>query len=292
MATIICRELQRDFGRIQALNNVSLCLSGPKIIGLIGKNGAGKTTLLKTIAGLLKPTGGSITIGDQIPGDNLRVLSEMILARDELVFDENYTPEILFDIASRYYSGWDNDYAVDLAARFGLDLTKKIRKMSKGMKTGLSIVIAFASSVDVTMFDEPTEGLDAANRKLFYRLLIKEASKESRTFILSSHLLSELDTLLEEIVLIDEGRILLHESMDNIRGWCMELEGHRELIDSFTKGKTVYHRLEIGEKSRVVLKENDIKEEERIHLESSGIKTYPVSPQDTCIYLTQQEVFS
>lgn len=285
---IECSSLSKNFGSVKALDSVDLTLEGCKIIGLVGRNGAGKTSLLKCLAGALIPTEGSVFIEDEAPFDNAYIQSRMAFSRDQLVFDDGLKVKEIFSIASCYYPKWDGEAADSLCQNFGVDTNKKIGKLSKGLKTSLSIILAMASNAELTLFDEPTDGLDAAHRNLFYKLLIQESEKEERLFVLSSHLLSEIDRLLEEIVLIDSGKILLHDSMDRFRESFIELEGHRDKISLIEEQmKRIHNRFEIGEKIRITVES----EEFEILPENmkEGIRLSNPSPQDLCIALTEKE---
>ncbi len=293
MVQIECKNLKKNYGSVKAVNDINFTLNRGGIIGIIGRNGAGKTTLLNAIAGILKPTEGNVFIDNEATFDNIQVLGKIFFSRDEFPFISGFNSSLrirdILDIASLYYISWDMEYGRQLLVDFKLDQKWKIKKLSKGNKTLVSIVLALASKAMVTIFDEPTEGLDATNRKLFYDLIINEAQNRSRTFVISSHLLSELELLLEEIILLDRGKLIFHKSMDQVREMCIDIEGHGDEISVVTSNKTIYYHQVIGEKHRVIVKKDDFNDQDYAHFETGSIRLNQVSAQDTCIYLTHRK---
>ncbi len=293
MVQIECKKLKKNYGSVKAVNDIDFTLKKGCITGLIGRNGAGKTTLLNIIAGILKPTEGNVFVDGESTFDNLKVLGNIFFARDEFPFISSTNSSLrirdIMDIASIYYINWDREYSRQLLVDFKLDQKWKIKKLSKGNKTMVSIVMALASKAIVTIFDEPTEGLDAANRKVFYDLIIKEAQNRSRTFIISSHLLSELELLLEEIILLDKGKLIFHKTVDQVREMCIDIEGHRDEINNIISNKTIYNIKEIGEKQRAVIRRDEFNDQDSFKFETGSIRLNPVSAQDSCIYLTQEK---
>lgn len=290
MSVIECSKLIKSYGKTKAINQLDLGLDENKIIGLIGRNGAGKTTFLRMCAGLILPSSGVLKINGEKPFNNLKVLNDVVLAREEFDFDSSYKIKDVLDIASIHYVNWEQALADELLTLFKLDKNKKIKKLSKGMKTMMSSVIALSSRCALTLFDEPTAGLDAAHRKEFYNIIIKEFSQYPRTFIISSHLLSEIETILEEIVLIDEGQLILHDDIDVIRDYGLELEGPTEILEQLIMGKTVYNRQDIMGKTKVIIKKDNIHDKDYLYIEDNNIQKYSVNTQDMCIYLAEKGV--
>lgn len=281
-------NFSKFYGKNKAINEVNLDISCGKVIGLIGRNGAGKTTLLKTLAGLLKPTSGSVSINGQNPEDNLQVLHNLFLSNDNIKYNKTYKVKYIIDISSSFYINWNNDTALNLLNVFDIDINKKVKSFSKGMLTILSLVIAFSSGVELLLLDEPTEGLDANNRKIFYKLILEEASKKNKTIIISSHLLSEIETLLEDIILINKGKVIHYENIDDIRNKCLELEGHKDSINTIND-RPILHRCDLGEKQRIIIPNIGLDDDYLKMLKKKKISINPVNIQDTCIYLTTKE---
>jgi len=285
--TVVCKNLAKNYRGINAIEEFNIKLDGGKVIGLIGRNGAGKTTLLKMIAGLLNPSSGSVDVMGMKPMNNLDVLSQIFFSREDKIFDEDRTVKEILHVASIYYELWDHQMEQELARKFRLDRNKKVKKLSKGMQRALTIIVALSCKAPITLFDEPTEGLDAASRKLFYQLILKEASDQSRLIIISSHLLSEIEAILEEIVLIDEGTLLLHESVENMREYAVELEGHKDELSPIIDNTTIISETVLGNKKRVIIKSDEALLD-KAKRSGKSIAINPVTPQDLSIHLTEK----
>lgn len=287
--TVISTQgLTRTYGKTKALNDFSISIDENKIIGLIGRNGAGKTTFLKACAGYIRPTTGKVNLWGKKVWDNIDVLSELIFVDEEIQYDSSLKlKEILF-VCENSYKNWDSAFADRLISYFGLDVGKKHKKLSRGMKTQFNIVVALAARTKLMLFDEPTLGLDAAFRKEFYDILLKDYIKNPRTIIISSHLLSEIENLLEEIVLIDEGKLVLHESVDDVRSRGILLNGRQEILEPFVKDRRVLSKQVLGG-SWIVGVLNDLSEDEIAHLENNHVDISAIGAQDMCIYLTEKD---
>lgn len=287
MAIIQADNLSKTYGKTEALKSFDLTIDAGKVIGLIGRNGAGKTTLMNLIAGLIPETAGTIKINNEPVFNNIDAISNIAFARESIPFDEDLRLKNVFEIAACTYEGWDQEQCERLTNKFNLDTKKRIKKLSKGMKTMVSLIVVFSSGCKVLMFDEPTEGLDAAYRKMFYQLVIDVISKDDsdKTILISSHLLSELQLLLEEIVLIDEGQLVKHADMEYFMNCMVELEGKVDEIASVTEGKRIYHKQQLHEKVRVIMERTDLSDSDFNKIDNTGIRFNPVSPQDACIYL-------
>lgn len=290
MVAIECNGLEKKYGSKKAIGGINLQIEEDKIIGLIGRNGAGKTTFLRLCAGLLKPTAGYIKVLGNEPFDAIEPLSKTILAGEDISFDGSYRIYEILDIAAAYYEGWDKELVKEILNIFGLDAHMKIKALSKGMKSMVNTTIALSSRSPITLFDEPTAGLDAAHRKDFYNLIIKEFSAYPRTMIISSHLLSEIEPLLEEIILLDDGGVVLHEPVEDIRGYLVQLEGSETIIKRLGKGKMVWNHFEALGKARIFIKKEDLSEQDLLLIGESDVQMSGVSSQDACIYLTEKGV--
>ncbi|MDD4223597.1 MAG: ABC transporter ATP-binding protein [Candidatus Cloacimonetes bacterium] len=210
-------NLTKHYGNFRALDNVNLSLGRGKIIGLLGKNGAGKSTLMRCMLGFLDHQ-GSVTLGDKV-----------IKHRDHSIFnDVAFIPDVsgLDDRLTvrqtvRYISGvngrWNEERAQKLLAISNLPLNFKVGKLSKGMKTKLYLLITLSLDVSFLLLDEPTLGLDIAFRKEFFNTILGEFFDESKTILISTHQAEEVEDLLQEVIFIDQGRILLHEDMEGLK---------------------------------------------------------------------------
>jgi len=287
MNVVILQDVVKRFGKKNALDGINLELKENCIVGLIGRNGAGKTTLLRTLAGFLRPTEGTVLVFGQNPFDNLRVLSSIVLMDDERYTDSSELG-VLIDRAAISFSRFDKALAYKLLDYFNIPVKSKIKKLSKGMKTLFSLVIAILSRCPLTLLDEPTIGLDAAHRKEFASLLLKDYSNYPRTIIVSSHLISELEGLMEQVVLIDNGRLVFHKAIEDVQSYALYLTGRRDILAELESRHRVIYSESMGE-MLVLGVVNDFSDDELRRLETLGVEVSAMSVQDVCVNLTRPD---
>lgn len=201
----------KRYGKKEVLHGVSVSIEPGVIYGLIGRNGAGKTTLLGILTAQNTMDSGAVTYGGEPVWENEKVLADLCFSRElspMMMFGENsYKVKDYLTAAAIYYPHWDKAYAERLVQRFGLDRKKKISKLSKGMMSMVTIVLALASKAPITILDEPVAGLDVVAREDFYRLLMEEYTATGRTFIVSTHIIEEAANVFEQVILMDDGNI-------------------------------------------------------------------------------------
>ena len=206
-------DVVKSYNKKEVLHSVSLTIEPGKIYGLIGRNGAGKTTLLSILTAQNTHDSGLVTYNGERVWENQKAL-------DEICFSRELSPMLLFGqntlkvkeylrAAALYYPHWDKEYAARLIEMFGLDTKKKIYKLSKGMMSMVTIVLALASRAPITILDEPVAGLDVVAREQFYDVLLADYAETGRTFIISTHIIEEAADVLEEVIILHEGKILL-----------------------------------------------------------------------------------
>lgn len=280
------RGLRKEYPSKVALRDVNLSVTGEGIIGLIGRNGAGKTTLLKILAGYIKPTAGTAQVLGSPVFDNLDVLSRIVFIDEEMQFDKNFRLNDILQVCQVYYPNWDESFARRLMAYFKLDSRKRYSQLSRGMKTQFNIIVGLSARAQLTLLDEPTLGLDAAVRKEFYEIMLADYLKHPRTMIISSHLLSEMENLLGEIILLNDGRLVMHEPIDVLQEYGVYLEGSKQAVLPYLEGRTVWRREELGHSAMVAVR-NDFSDAERAALVSDpAVSVSRIPVQDMCIYLT------
>src|SRR5246127_2844126 len=200
--------LTRRYHDGTALDDINMAISGGTITGLLGRNGAGKTTLLRILAGHEFPSSGSVSVLGETPAENEHVLRRMVFVREDQTYPDFKVRHAL-RAASWFYPNWDTALADTLVADFGLRPNKAIKKLSRGMRSALGIVIGLAARAEVTLFDEPYAGLDAVARQGFYDRLLADYAECPRTVLLSTHLIDEAAALFENVVVLDRGRVAL-----------------------------------------------------------------------------------
>jgi ABC-2 type transport system ATP-binding protein len=157
------------------------------------------------------------------------------------------------------------------------------------MRSTFNTIVGISAHCPLTIFDEPTLGMDTSARKDFYRTLLKDYIACSRTVILSSHLLGELSGLLEDILLIDAGRKVIHFTSDEAASYAVALRGKREAVEALVVGRQVLHREEFAPGEMFLVVQNNFTQEETVHIKEAGIELLPVTADDLCIYLTEKD---
>jgi ABC-2 type transport system ATP-binding protein len=238
-------NLNKSYGRTEAVRQLSMKLEENTIYGLLGRNGAGKTTLLNMLTGGIFANSGSIDIhGRQLqPGDSP---AQTCYIRESNTFFRGATVNEILQIASAFYPQWDWPFAQDLIKAFKLNPTKKIRQLSRGMESLVGNIIGLASRAPLTIFDEPVLGLDVLMREKFYRILLADYAEYPRTILISTHLIDEIATVVERVYIIEAGTILLHDEVENIRAQSHLLTGNKEAVELITKGKRVIYSESYG----------------------------------------------
>lgn len=240
-----CHNLTRKFGDTTALNRVNLCLDEPKIYGLLGRNGAGKTTLLRLITNYIQPTEGSITLDEQNVWENEKAQHQIFLVTETSYFAEMNVHKLI-QLMSEIYPSFDKQQCLDYAKRFELDLNKKYTALSTGYKSVLRAVLSLSVHTPFLFLDEPTLGMDAFHRELFYKLLIESYSESPSCILLSTHLISEVEGLLENVIILDHGKVLIDESSEQLlaQGYCVS--GRISDVDDYCSGKNVIGSSVVG----------------------------------------------
>lgn len=281
-------DLDVRFGRCVALDGVSLGLAAGTICGLLGRNGAGKSTLLRVLAAYLAPDAGQVRVDGEDPYENARVMSQVCLVRPTGDLDETNRVRDEIELCELLRPGWDGAYAERLLTTFGLRPDQKVASLSTGKQAALSIVIGLASRASLTMFDEPHLSLDAPSRVAFYDELLADYLAHPRTVIISTHLISEIAPLLEEVVILDEARLLLHAAVDDLHDHGAQVTGPAEVVDEVTAGLRVLSERRLGTtKAVAVLTPLD---GPRLDLAAAGgVEVGPIPLQELFIGLTSKE---
>ena len=206
--SIELQSISKRFGSTRALDQVSLTLEEGHIYGLLGNNGAGKTTLVSILTDRLRPDFGQALVDGQPVKNNDEALGKLFLVGEQNFFPEDMKVKRAFDTAASFYPDFDLEQAHKLAKEFGLPLKKKITSLSTGYASIFRLVLGLSVNTPYILFDEPVLGLDAQHRDLFYRLLIEKYSQEPCTVIISTHLISEVENIVDHTIILRDGRIL------------------------------------------------------------------------------------
>lgn len=209
-----CRSLFKRYGKLTALQNVNLTLERGKIIGLLGPNGSGKTTLIKLINGLITPTMGELYINGLKPCPETKAVIAYLP-------DKEYLPDYmkvcdLLDYFADFYDNFDKARAMEMLEHLQINPTLRFKTLSKGTKEKVQLILTMSRKADLYVLDEPIGGVDPAARDYILNTIISNY-EENSTVLISTHLISDIENVLDDVIFIQNGQIVLHDTVDNIR---------------------------------------------------------------------------
>lgn len=214
MELLECKNLYKEFDGKMILKDINLKIPRGKIIGLLGKNGMGKSTLIKLINDLLTPTKGEVLINGEKPGVNSKKIISYLPERTYL--DKGMTIKQVIKYFEEFYENFNSEKAIKLLKDLGLEIDQKISKMSKGMQEKLQLILVMSREVELYILDEPLGGVDPATRDYILDTILSNFS-EGSSVIISTHLISDIERILDEVIFIDNGEIILTSSADELR---------------------------------------------------------------------------
>lgn len=280
--------VSRRFGRTVALNGLSFSVAPGQIVGLLGRNGAGKSTLLRILSGQLRPQEGRAKLfGKTVrPESDFR---ELCLIGDTPDFGRLGNVRELFYVCEGLFPRWNGALAQELLSRFDLPERKPLKGFSRGMQTALLLSAGLASGAALTVFDEPSLGLDAVMRERFYDLLWNERRREGtkRTFLLSTHLIEEVARVLDSAVMIDGGRLLCQGSVSELTEDYLSVSGRPEAVRAATEGCAVLREEEVAGSLARYLRLSAA-DRERLKADPA-LQTAEMSLQRVFVFLTEEK---
>ena len=222
-AAFECVSLSKRFGSVRALVNVNIQLQPGRVVGLLGPNGSGKTTLIKLANGLLTPSEGQVLIYGQRPGPTTKALVSYL--PDKLHLPEWMSAEQLINMYADFYADFDREKAGEMLARLDLSSRKKLSQMSKGTKEKVQLILTMSRKAKLYLLDEPIGGVDPATRDYILDTIIRNYDPDAVVMI-STHLISDVENVLDEVIFVNQGKILLQSGVDEIR------EKHGKSVDA------------------------------------------------------------
>ena len=211
---LVCRDLVKNYGNLTALNHVNLEIDSGKIIGLLGPNGSGKTTLIKLISGLLTPDFGELTVAGERPG--VKTKSYVAYLPDNNFLNSFMTVKELVNYFIDFYADFRPELAYSMMERLGISPEVKLKTLSKGNKEKVSLILIMSRSAKLYVLDEPIAGVDPATRDYIISTIINNYNPDA-SVIISTHLISDIEQVLDEVIFINNGIVSLHKSVDAIR---------------------------------------------------------------------------
>ncbi len=214
MELLECKHLCKKFEDKQILNDINITIPRGKIIGLLGKNGTGKTTLIKLINDLLTPTSGEVLINGEKPGIASKKIISYLPERTYL--DKEMTIAEVFKYFEEFYDNFDIQRAEKLLKDLNLNIDTHISKMSKGMQEKLQLILVMSRDAELYILDEPLGGVDPATRDYILDTILSNFN-EGASVLISTHLISDIERILDEVIFINEGKIVINSSADELR---------------------------------------------------------------------------
>ena len=214
MANFECRGLSKRFGPVQALEGVDITVEPGRVVGLLGPNGSGKTTLIKLANGLLTADGGVINICGKAPGPETRSLVSYLPDRPMLPMWMKAQELVKF--YADFYADFDTQRAQDMLARLGVPADRRIKQMSKGTQEKVQLILVMSRRAKLYLLDEPIGGVDPATRDYILHTIISNYNEDA-TVLISTHLIADVEQVLDEVIFLQNGRILLQSAVDDIR---------------------------------------------------------------------------
>ena len=214
MARIEINNLTKEFGTLTALDSVALELEKGQIVGLLGPNGSGKTTLIKILNGLLTPTAGTVSINGMEPGVETKKIVAYLPDRNAL--PDYMNTQQLMELYQDFFADFNRTKAENMVQDLGIDMKQQMKRMSKGTKEKLQLCLVMAREADVYLLDEPIGGVDPATRDYILRTIISNYNEDAVVMI-STHLISDIESVLDDVVFLKEGKVVLHKMAEDIR---------------------------------------------------------------------------
>ena len=211
---LVCKDLTKRYGKVLALDNISLTLQSGRIVGLLGPNGSGKTTLIKLINGLLTPDSGSVTVCGNRPGPLSK--AEVSYLPDSIYLNSWMTVKQIVDFFRDFYQDFRPELAYEMLEKLGISPEKRLKTLSKGNKEKVCLILTMSRNAKLYVLDEPIAGVDPAARDYVISTIINNYNPEA-TVLISTHLISDVEQALDEVIFIQNGHILLQKTVDAIR---------------------------------------------------------------------------
>lgn len=246
MNAIQIKNVTKRYDNLTAVDNVSFSFGFGKIYGFLGRNGAGKSTLINIIANRIFADSGEVLIDDIPAKDNMQVHEKIFCMSESDLYDTSLKIKDHFKWIERFYDSFDLNKAFEISEKFNLDTSKRFKALSKGYQSIFKLTVALSLNVPYVIFDEPVLGLDANHRELFYDLLLKDYEDNERTIIIATHLIEEVANIIEEVVLIDKGKVLLQEKVENLLETGYSISGVAGEVDDYCSDKKVIGYDELG----------------------------------------------
>ncbi|MCR4719929.1 MAG: ABC transporter ATP-binding protein [Firmicutes bacterium] len=249
-------DVTKKFDALTALSDMNIHIKKGSVYGLVGPNGAGKTTFIKALMSIYKTDGGTIIIDgeDKIYDEKLK--QRIVYISDDLYFFPAYSIKKTADFYASVYESWDNDTFLKLQEIFNIDINRKVRKLSKGMKKQVAFMMGISAKPDIMVLDEPVDGLDPVMRRNIMNVILTEVEKRNMTVLISSHNLRELEDICDHVGIMHGGKIVIEKSLDDVKGNIHKLQIAFDAFSpaEFEAGFDILHKEEFGSVKQYIIR--------------------------------------
>lgn len=251
--TIQVKGLRKKYFNKEAVKGVDFTIEPESIIGLLGRNGAGKSTVLNMIARRIEKTSGDITLDGVDLHKTPRAMHQVYLSSTENWFPKEYKFKDLLSIYKKTYPEFDSEFAEELIKVFGVNVKERFSKASTGYQSIMKIILALCNPSEYIFMDEPVLGLDANHRHIFNKKLLEAYSRNPRTFVIATHLIEEVASILEKVIVIKDGVVTEEVMVEEVLGKGYVVSGATSLVQEFVADKNVQETEQIGNITRAVV---------------------------------------
>ncbi|EKF50596.1 ATP-binding cassette domain-containing protein [Lactococcus garvieae] len=268
------KEVSKIYGKKNVLDNISINIEPQKIYGLLGNNGAGKSTLLNIINNRIFSTTGQIELLGEKISDNEKYLNKLYLMSEDDLYPSKIKINSLFKLTEKFYGSFDWDLAHQMLEEFELDSSKYLNKLSTGYRSITKLIVALCVPCDYIFLDEPVLGLDANHREIFYNFLLETYQDRLRTFVISTHLIEEISNILERVIILDKGKVIADEDVEDMLKGAYILSGSTDEVEALLDNVHVLDKELLGGATTVYIKGNLTRKN------LGNIKVTPMNLQD------------
>lgn len=288
MTELDVKNVTKSFGNHKILENITFKLSDNKIYGLLGRNGVGKSTLLNCICDRIAISQGEICIDNHTIHENEKILHDIYLINDNNSMYYGWEKiSDLYKYTDISYGNFDYQNAHRLAQKFNIDENQKFKNLSTGLRTAVKLILAFCVNAKIIFLDEPTLGLDASLRNVFYQEIIKTYNQRPRIFVLATHLINEIQDLIEEAIILNDNKVLLKDQVENIQNMVLQIRGPEDELKNIIGSKKMFNTSKLGQELITYVKASQI--DNTPISSSSTIDVQPVDLQTAFITLTESQ---
>lgn len=288
MPDITCNNVDLFYGKNQALGDVSFTIKENTICGLLGRNGAGKTSLMSLLASFRQASSGEVLYDGKPLYDSAEAMPHIIFVYSRKTDASSMKVREYLRGCANFRPNWDDTYAKQLLSDFGINTNKSLDSLSLGQQASVYAISGLASRCPLTLYDEAYLGMDAAIRKRFIQEVLEDYLRVPRTIIFSTHFIGEIENMLEDVLVLDEGKVLLHENCDTLRGRGFAITGGVATVESFVEGLAieVLSARQLGGQKEVVVY-GELSAEQQSQASAQGLDLTQPSLQDIFVHITE-----